>query len=69
MIGVGERSGRLDESLNYLAEYYGREVDNTTKNLTTVLEPVLLIFVGLIVAFVALSVITPIYQVTGQFRK
>ena len=68
MIDVGERSGRLDESLAYLADYFGKEVDNTTKNLTTVLEPLLLIFVGLIVGFVAISVISPIYQVTGQFR-
>jgi len=69
MIGVGERSGRLDESLDYLSEYFEKEVDNTTKNLTTVLEPILLVFVGLIVGFVAVSVISPIYQVTGQFRR
>ena len=69
MIGVGERSGRLDESLVYLAEYFEKEVDNTTKNLTTVLEPILLIVVGLVVGFVAISVISPIYQVTGQFSS
>ena len=68
MIGVGERSGRLDESLSYLADYFEKEVDNTTKNLTTTLEPILLIVVGLIVGFIAISVISPIYQVTGQFR-
>jgi len=68
MIGVGERSGQLDESLTYLADYFEKEVDNTTKNLTTVLEPILLIIVGLMVGFVAISVISPIYQVTGQFR-
>ena len=69
MIGVGERSGRLDDSLTYLADYFEKEVDNTTKNLTVVLEPILLIFVGLMVGFVAVSVISPIYQVTGQFRR
>ncbi|OGY45139.1 MAG: hypothetical protein A2729_00080 [Candidatus Buchananbacteria bacterium RIFCSPHIGHO2_01_FULL_39_14] len=69
MIGVGERSGRLDESLAYLAEYFEKEMENTTKNLTTVLEPILLLFVGLIVGFVAVSVISPIYQVTGKFRR
>lgn len=68
MISVGERSGRLDESLVYLAEYYKKEVDNATKNLTTILEPVLLIGVGLMVGFIAVSVIAPIYQITGQFR-
>ena len=69
MIGVGERSGRLDESLDYLAGYYEKEVANATKNLTTVLEPALLLIVGLIVGFVAVSVIAPIYQITAQFRS
>ena len=68
MIGVGERSGNLAESLKYLADYFQKEVDNSTKNLTTVLEPILLLTVGLIVGFVAISVIAPIYQVTGQFQ-
>lgn len=69
MIGVGERSGRLDESLTYLADYFEKEVDNTTKNLTTTIEPILLLIVGLLVGFVAVSVISPIYQVTGQFNR
>ena len=69
MIGVGERSGRLDESLSYLADYFEKEVDNTTKNLTTILEPILLMVVGLMVGFVAISVISPLYQVTAQFRR
>jgi type IV pilus assembly protein PilC len=69
MIGVGEKSGRLDESLGYLAEYFEKEVDNTTKNLTTVLEPILLLVVGLIVGFIAISVISPIYQVTSKFNR
>lgn len=69
MISVGERSGRLSESFEYLAEYFEKEVNNMTKNLTTILEPVLLIVVGLIVGFVAISVISPIYQITGQLKK
>lgn len=69
MIGVGERSGRLDESLTYLANYFEKEVDSTSKNLTTILEPILLVIVGLIIGFVAISVISPIYQVTGRFNR
>ena len=68
MINIGERTGRLDESLVYLSEYFEKEVSNSTKNLTTTLEPILLLGVGLLVGFVAVSVISPIYQVTGQFR-
>jgi len=69
MIGVGEKSGRLDESLSYLSSYFEKEVSQTTKNLTTILEPLLLITVGLVVGFIAISVISPIYQLTGQFRR
>ncbi len=68
MINIGERSGNLDESLAYLADYFEKEVDTTTKNLTTVLEPILLLIVGLIVGFIAISVISPIYQITAKFR-
>ncbi|HEB13900.1 MAG TPA: type II secretion system F family protein [candidate division WWE3 bacterium] len=68
MIGVGERSGNLEENLAYLGEYFESEVDTTTKNLATVLEPMLLIFIGGVVAFVALSIISPIYQITGSIR-
>lgn len=69
MISVGEKTGKLDESFIYLAAYFEKEVDNRTKNLTTTLEPLLLVFVGLIVGFVAISVIAPIYQITGRFQS
>lgn len=69
MISVGERSGQLEESLSYLSNYYEKEVSDVTKNLTVILEPILLLIVGLIVGFVAVSVISPIYQVTGQFGR
>ncbi len=68
MIGVGERTGKLDESFTYLSEFFGKEVDTATKNLSTTIEPLLLLFIGLIVGFVAVSVISPIYEVTSQFR-
>lgn len=69
IINVGEESGTLTESLNYCASLHEREVDNITRNLTTILEPVLLIVIGLLVGFLALSIITPIYSITGQFRR
>lgn len=68
MISVGERTGKLDESLLYLAEFYQKEVDNDAKNLAVALEPVLLIFIALVVGFIAVSVIMPIYQITGQMK-
>ncbi len=64
MVSVGEETGRLDESFRYLADFSEREVDDATKTLTTVLEPAMMIFVGLLVGFIAISIITPIYQLT-----
>ncbi len=61
MIGSSEQSSFLAESLMGLAEVYEVKTDITAKNLTTLLEPVLLIFIGLAVLGVALAIILPIY--------
>lgn len=66
MTKVGETSGNLTEVLSYLADFYEAEVDSATKNLSTVLEPALLIMIGLIVGFVAISIIGPIYDLTSK---
>lgn len=64
MIQVGENTGNLSENLAYLATYYEEDVDNFLRNLNSIIEPVLLLFMGLLVGFMALSVITPIYQIS-----
>jgi len=69
MIFVGEESGKLEETLLYLAGYYEVEVDNSTKSLSTAIEPILLLIIGGVVAFLALSIITPIYNITGNIRR
>ena len=69
MIMVGEESGNLEDTLMYLANFYEVEVDNSTKTLSTAIEPVLLIFIGLVVGFLALSIITPIYNITGNIKR
>lgn len=69
IIGVGEKTGRLDEMALYLADFYEEEIDEVSKNLTTILEPVLLLVIGLVVAFVALAIISPIYQITGSLNR
>lgn len=68
MIGVGEKTGKLDETLLYLGDFYDEEIDDISKNLTTILEPILLIGIGLVVGFVALAIIGPIYQLTGNLK-
>ena len=69
MVMVGERSGKLEETLLYLAEFYQLEVDNDTKTLSTAIEPILLMSIGLIVGFLAMSIVTPIYNITGTVKQ
>lgn len=68
MIEIGENTGNLTDNLFYLADYYENEVDDFVKNLSSILEPVLLLLMGGIVGFIALSFITPIYQLTRQIK-
>ncbi|MBI4133379.1 type II secretion system F family protein, partial [Candidatus Uhrbacteria bacterium] len=64
MVAVGEQTGRLAESLLSLAEFTEHEVDATTKNLSVLIEPLVLVIVGVLVGFIALALITPLYQLT-----
>ncbi len=69
MVMIGETSGTLSDTLMYLAEHYEGEVDDMVKNLSNSIEPVLMVFMGLLVGFVAVSVITPIYEVTQHLSR
>jgi type IV pilus assembly protein PilC len=68
MTEIGENTGNLTENLFYLDDYYEGEVDDFLKNISSVIEPVLLLVMGAIVAFIALSFITPIYQLTRSIK-
>ena len=61
MIAVGEESGQIDHVLNKMAEYYADEVQVMTDNLTTLLEPLILIVVGVVIGFIALAVYMPMF--------
>lgn len=64
MIRVGERAGKLEEVLFYLSGYYEKEVDKSIKKFSSFLEPLLLLIIGTIVGFIALAIISPIYEIT-----
>lgn len=68
MIEVGEKTGNLEEVLMYLSDFYDLEVDRAAKNISSFLEPMLLIAIGVVVGFIALAIITPIYEVTKGLR-
>lgn len=68
LVAVGERTGSLENALGTIADFYDEEVDRTLRTLVTLLEPLLLLIMGLIVGGIALSVLLPIYQLIGQVR-
>lgn len=67
MVGVGEATGTLDEMLAKLATFYDEEVETSVGALLSVLEPVLLIFVGLMVGTIVVSMYLPIFELMNQF--
>lgn len=66
IISVGEETGALDDMLLYLADFYDTEVSDVMRTMTTLLEPMLMIFIGLVVGGIALAILTPIYSIVGQ---
>jgi type IV pilus assembly protein PilC len=68
MVTVGEESGTLDKMLTEVADTYDREVDYALKNLTAALEPVLIVAMGVVVAFIALSLFLPYFEMLKIIR-
>jgi len=66
MIKVGEETGRLSDILNDLADFYRGEVDQMTRNLSSLIEPVLIVILGVGVGVLVVSVLLPIYNIAGQ---
>lgn len=69
MIAVGEKTGNMAGTMKYLGEFYQEEVDEAIKNLSTIIEPMLLIIIGIVVGTVAISILGPIYEITGSLRN
>jgi len=64
---VGEQTGKLDDILTKISEFYEERVNNILANLSTIIEPVLLVLVGIAVGFIAVSIIAPMYELTNSF--
>ncbi len=68
MVKIGEDSGQIDTVLSHVAKFYDQENENITKNLSTLIEPILMIVIGIAVGFMAFSVLMPIYNIAGQIK-
>lgn len=65
MIKIGEQSGTIDQMLDRVATFYESEVDEEVKNLSTTLEPVMMVVLGLTVGLIVLAVLLPVYSLIG----
>ncbi len=66
LMEAGEKTGSLEKSMQDISEYFDYQVTNTLKTLTALLEPVMLVFVGIVVGGMMLAIITPIYGLISQ---
>ena len=68
MTQVGEQTGKLDDTLFRLSKYFEMQSEMATKTMTTLIEPAILVVLGVGVGFLVMSVITPIYNLTNSFK-
>ena len=67
MITIGEETGKIDETLRRTSHFYESSANEKVKRLTTAIEPIILVVLGIGVAFLVLSIVLPMYQLTEAF--
>lgn len=68
MIDIGEESGRLSDMLVKVGDFYDSEVEDTVKGLTSMIEPLLIMFLGGVVGFIAISIMSPIFSIVNNVK-
>ncbi len=68
MIGAGEESGRLGEVMADVADFYSKELRNTIKSVTSLIEPLMIVLMGAVVGFIAMSIILPIFKMSSMLK-
>ncbi|MEW6041877.1 MAG: type II secretion system F family protein, partial [Elusimicrobiota bacterium] len=68
MVSLGEESGNLDKMLLRAADYYSKEADMTLKRVMSLLEPAIIVALGLMVGFIVISILLPVFDLGGAMR-
>ena len=66
MFSVGEETGQTGQILEKLTDFYDDEIAQTTQNLSSIIEPILMIIIGAVIGFFAFSMIQPMYSMLGS---
>jgi type IV pilus assembly protein PilC len=66
MIRIGEQSGSLENMLAKVADYYEKEVDDQVKSIQTIIEPVLMVILGIVAFVIVAAVLLPVYSLAGN---
>ncbi len=66
MLSIGEQSGAIDDMMNKTAVYYENELDNKIKNISTIIEPILMVFLAIVVGGIVMAILLPVYNLVGD---
>jgi type IV pilus assembly protein PilC len=69
MLKVGDRTGNTSDALKNVSEYYREELQSTLDNISSIIEPILMVFLGAGVAFIAISVLIPLYKIVSGIKQ
>jgi type IV pilus assembly protein PilC len=67
MLGIGEQTGKIDVILEKITDFYGREIENLVRNLTTLMEPLIMLVMGVAVGIMVAAIILPMYSLASSF--
>ena len=68
MVSAGEQTGRVDTMLEKLAEFYNEEVETTLAGLTSLIEPLLIVFIGVVVGSIVICMFLPIFRMSDAIK-
>jgi type IV pilus assembly protein PilC len=69
MTAIGEETGAVDSMMAKIAQFYEREVDEAVASLTAALEPMLIVFLGVVVGFIVAGMFLPMFSIIGQLSS